>query len=198
MCRMPFGLPVEPRGVEDEERMLAVERLGGAVGARRRPSARATRGRGRASSSTGWLQRLKTMHFSTVGDLARAASTFALSGTTLPRRQPPSAVMTSLALASLLRSATASAREAAEDDRVRRADAGAGEHGDRHLGHHRHVDRDAVARLDAERLQDVGELAHLAVQLLVASASRVSPGSPSQMMAALFLRGRARCRSRQL
>ena len=59
--------------------------------------------------STGWLQRLKTMHFSTVGDLARAASTFCLSGTTLPRRQPPSAVMSSLALASLLRSATASA-----------------------------------------------------------------------------------------
>src|SRR6185295_10466633 len=51
------------------------------------------------------------MHFSTVGDLASAASTFCLSGTTLPRRQPPSAVMTSRAFASLLRSATASAEK---------------------------------------------------------------------------------------
>ena len=59
--------------------------------------------------STAVLQRLKTMHFSTVGDFASASSTFALSGTTLPRRQPPSAVMTSFDLASLFRSATASA-----------------------------------------------------------------------------------------
>ena len=45
------------------------------------------------------------------GDLARAASTFCFSGTTLPRRQPPSAVISSLTLASLLRSATASAEK---------------------------------------------------------------------------------------
>ncbi len=61
--------------------------------------------------STCWLQRLRTTHFSTVGDLARAASTLALSGTTLPRRQPPSAVISRRALASLLRSATASAEK---------------------------------------------------------------------------------------
>ena len=46
--------------------------------------------------------------------------------------------------------------EAAEDDGVRRADAGAGEHGDRQLGDHRHVDGDAVAAPHAELLQRVG------------------------------------------
>ncbi len=55
--------------------------------------------------------------------------------------------------------------EAAEDDAVRRADAGAREHRDRQLGHERHVDRDAIALLDAERLQHVRERAHLAIQI---------------------------------
>ena len=41
--------------------------------------------------------------------------------------------------------------EAAEDDGVRRADAGAGQHGDGQLGHHAHVDGDAVALFHAER-----------------------------------------------
>ena len=58
-------------------------------------------------------------------------------------------------------------RESAEDDRVRRADAGAGQHGDGQLRRHAHVDRDAVALLDAERLQHVGELLHFAMQLLI-------------------------------
>ena len=38
---------------------------------------------------------------------------------------------------------------------------------DRRLRDHRHVDGDAVAFLDAARLQDVGEAADLGVQLLV-------------------------------
>jgi hypothetical protein len=41
-------------------------------------------------------------------------------------------------------------REAAEDHRVDRADARAGEQRDRQLGSHPHVDRDAVALLHAE------------------------------------------------
>ena len=53
--------------------------------------------------------RFKTTHFSTVGDLSIAASALAFSGICLPRRQPASAVMIILALASLLRSAMASA-----------------------------------------------------------------------------------------
>ncbi len=40
-------------------------------------------------------------------------------------------------------------RKSAEDDGVRRADAGAGQHGDGQLRRHAHVDGDAVAFLDA-------------------------------------------------
>ena len=43
-------------------------------------------------------------------------------------------------------------REAAEDDGVRRADAGAGEHRDRQLRNHRHVDGDAIAAPHTELL----------------------------------------------
>ena len=46
-------------------------------------------------------------------------------------------------------------REPAEDDRVRRPEARAGEHRDRQLGHHSHVDRDLRPLDDAELLQDV-------------------------------------------
>ena len=56
-------------------------------------------------------------------------------------------------------------REPAEDDRVGRPDPGAGEHRDRQLGDHRHVDRDPVARLDAELLERVGGLRHLALEV---------------------------------
>ena len=41
--------------------------------------------------------------------------------------------------------------KAAEDDRVRSADPGAGEHGDDQLWNHRHVKRNTVALLHAER-----------------------------------------------
>jgi hypothetical protein len=58
-------------------------------------------------------------------------------------------------------------REAAEHHGVRGADAGTRQHGDGRLRHHRQVDGDEVAGLDAERGQRVGRLAHLAVQLLV-------------------------------
>ncbi len=51
------------------------------------------------------------MHALIVGDSASARSTFAFSGTDLPRRQPPSAVMHSLAPQSLMRSRSASAEK---------------------------------------------------------------------------------------
>ncbi len=64
--------------------------------------------------------------------------------------------------------------EAAEDDAVDGADARAREHRDRELGHERQVERDAVALLHAERLQDVGELAHLAVEVEVGQRAAVA------------------------
>ena len=57
--------------------------------------------------------------------------------------------------------------EPAEDDGVRRADAGAGEHRDRQLGNHRHVDGDPVAAPDAELLQRVGGPVHLEIEIVV-------------------------------
>ena len=64
--------------------------------------------------------------------------------------------------------------EAAEHHRVHGADARAGQHGDRQLGHQRQVERHAVARLHAERLQDVGELADLAVEIEVGQRAAVA------------------------
>ena len=54
-------------------------------------------------------RRRTTRTCSTVGVSRSAASTAGLSSLGLPRRQPPSAVMTSLAWASLMRPASASA-----------------------------------------------------------------------------------------
>ncbi len=66
------------------------------------------------------------------------------------------------------------AGEAAEDDRVDDAEPRAGEHRDRQLGHHRHVDRDAVARLQAAEVPEKrGELVHAGVELLVRDRLRV-------------------------
>ena len=58
--------------------------------------------------------------------------------------------------------------------------------------------RHAIALLHAERLQHIGESRNFGQQAADKSSVRVSPGSPSQMMAALFLRHVAACRSRQL
>ena len=57
-------------------------------------------------------------------------------------------------------------REAAEHHRMDGADARAGEHRVGGFRDHRHVDGDAVALLDAARLQHIGELADAGVQLL--------------------------------
>ncbi len=61
--------------------------------------------------------------------------------------------------------------ESAEDDGVDGADARAGEQGDGELGGHAHVDGDAIAFLDAEGLEGVGELLHFDVQLGVGEAA---------------------------
>ena len=65
-------------------------------------------------------------------------------------------------------------REAAEDDAVGRPDAGAGEHGDRRLGHHGHVDGHAVPALDAPALEGAREAVDLAVEIPVREGARVA------------------------
>ena len=54
--------------------------------------------------STALPQRFRTKTWFTPGQLARASSTFAFNGTTLPRRHPPSAVITATACESSRRS----------------------------------------------------------------------------------------------
>ena len=58
-------------------------------------------------------------------------------------------------------------REAAEHDRVRRADARAGLHRDDALDRHRHVDHDAIALLHAAFFQRVREARHAREQVFV-------------------------------
>ena len=57
--------------------------------------------------------------------------------------------------------------ESAEDHGMRRADSGAGQHGNGQLRRHAHVDGDAVSLFHPKSLQHVGELLHLAMQLLI-------------------------------
>ena len=57
--------------------------------------------------------------------------------------------------------------KAAEHHRMDGADARAGEHGDHRFRHHRHVEDDAVALLDAEVAQHGAEQLHLGQQAAV-------------------------------
>ncbi len=65
-------------------------------------------------------------------------------------------------------------RESGEDHAVRRTEARAGEHRNRHLGDHRHVDRHAIALANAERLQRVRRLLYLAVQIVVGECAPIT------------------------
>ena len=65
-------------------------------------------------------------------------------------------------------------REAAKDHAMRCTKARAGEHGDRNLGHHRHIDRHSIALLYAERLQGVRRLLHLAVEIVVGDRAAIA------------------------
>ena len=65
-------------------------------------------------------------------------------------------------------------RESAEDDRVRRAQPGAGQHGNGQFGDHPHVDRHAPPAPDAECPQRVREAADALVQFAVGDVQPVA------------------------
>jgi hypothetical protein len=68
--------------------------------------------------------------------------------------------------------------EAAEDDRMNRPDARAGEHRHHRLGDHRHVNEDAVALLDALPPERARDACHLVAQLAVSEhLHRVGDGA---------------------
>ncbi len=105
---------------------------------------------------------------------ASALSTAALSSTAWPPRQPPSAVMTSVAPRVLDAVLHGVGGESAEYHRMDGPDAGAGLHGDHGLGYERQVDDDPVAAANAQRLQRVREAAHLAVQFGVGEPADIA------------------------
>ena len=65
-------------------------------------------------------------------------------------------------------------REAAEHHRMNRAETRAGEHRVGSLGDHRQVDGDAVALLDAMKMQDVGEAVHLVGEFGVSDVAELA------------------------
>ena len=111
---------------------------------------------------------------STVGQFSSARSALCFRGTTVPRRQPPSAVMRTLRLGVVDAVRKGVRGEPAEDDVVDGADAGAGEHGHRRLQEEGHVDGHPVPLRHAQVLQAVGELAHLPVQLQVGEGADIA------------------------
>jgi hypothetical protein len=64
--------------------------------------------------------------------------------------------------------------EATEDDAMRGADPGAGQHRHDGFGNERHVDADPVAGDDAEMTHDVGAAAHLTQQIAVGERALVA------------------------
>ena len=101
-----------------------------------------------------------------------ASSALALSGTFRPPRRPSSAVIRNSRLAIVDAAGERIRREATEHDRMDGADARASEHGVSGFRNHGQVDGDAVAALDAVRLEHVGEAADLSVQLAIGDVAR--------------------------
>ena len=57
--------------------------------------------------------------------------------------------------------------EAAKDHAVRRADAGAGQHGNRQFGNHAHIDGHHIAAFDTTFLEDVRKAAHFVLEIAI-------------------------------
>ncbi len=169
-----LGLPGGARRVEDVEQVFAVHRFGRALGGLAGHDARATRGRGRPAITTSFSVRRRTRTCSIDGVCAIASSAMSLSAH--DRTAAPRAVGRDEHLGFGVVDAVAQRRrgEAAEHDRVRRADARAREQRDGELGHHAHVDRDPIALADAERLEQVGDPARLVEELRVGDGARVA------------------------
>ncbi len=92
----------------------------------------------------------------------------------LPARQPPSAVTSTVACASSMRSLSDMRGKPAEHHRMDGADARAGVHRDNRFGGQRHVDDHAIARLHSQRAQRVGEPADIGMQLAIGHVAHVA------------------------
>ena len=160
-----LGLGRRAARVEEVEEVLGVHRLGRALGRLRRDDVVPPHVAPVRASATSCSVRRSTRH-----RLDRRRLGHRGVGALLERDDlaaPPGAVGgdEQLRLGVVDAVAQRVGREAAEHDRVRRADAGARQHRDRQLGDHAQVDVDAVALADAERLQRVGDALHLVEQV---------------------------------
>ena len=171
---MPLGFPVVPDVYRMYKQVFAVHRLGRALGRLARRPRRATRCRGRPASRTSFSVRLKHEH---VLDRRRLGER--LIGDVLQvddRAAPPRAVGSDEhlrlgvidAILQRLRS------ETAENHGVRRTDARAREHRGNRLGHHAHVDRDAVTLFDTQLAQQIRDAAGFVEQLSVRDRAGVA------------------------
>ena len=102
-----------------------------------------------------------------------ASSTFFLRGTTLPRRHEPSQVMIIFDFASPTRSAMAWALNPPKITEWGAPMRGTGEHRDRELGHHAHINSHDVALGDALGFEDIGELGDFGLEVFVAQRALV-------------------------
>ena len=137
-----------------------------------------SRGRGRRRAASCRSRPRSTITHLAPADAWPAAwrsSTRCLYGTALPPRMPASAVTMHLRRGIVDARGEARRGEAAEHDRMDRADAHAGEHREHGLRHHRHVDQHAVAALHAETRQHRGAAVHLGVELAIRVACRSGP-----------------------
>ena len=178
-----LGFPGGARGVQDEQRLLGGERLRGVlVGLGRRPVRPTTRP---CSVQVMSMPVRRTTSTCSTGEsaAATASSTAAFSGTAVPRRYCPSAVITTRACGVADPGAQRLGGEPGEDHPVGQAEAGAGQHREHRLGDHRQVDRHPVAGLEPQRDQRVRGLADLGLQLGVGDGRgcrRVRPPSGSR------------------
>lgn len=145
VCSTPFGFAGRAGGIQDKQRVLGVHFFRRAVGGdalgqlmppQIAPFLPVTR-------FPGALEHHHVSHADHAGVFQRIIDVL-FSGTARPARRPSSAVITSLALESIMRPATASG-EAAEDHRMYGADTRASQHCDRRFRHHWHIDGHHVA-----------------------------------------------------
>ena len=174
-----LGLPGGPAGVEDEQQVLGVHRLRFAVGGlfphqlvppHVPPLDPVNRCGRRSRGSRGVADALEHDHFfHQVRPLQRLVHVV-LQGNDVSAPKAPVGRDDEVRFGVLDAVGDGLAAESAEDDRVRRAEPRAGEDRDDRLGHHRHVDGDAVALLHAQGLQTVGKPAHVVAKLPVGDA----------------------------
>ena len=174
------------RGVQDEQQVLGVHVLGGAVVGRRPSGGRvltaqqlvppvvAAVGHGRRGAFVDGAGPAGHHHVVDARRLRHGHIDVALEGCGRPASEPSVGSDHHPGLGVEDPVPQRVGREASEHHRVDRADAGAGQHGHHQLGDHRHVDGHPVAPADPEAAQHVGEAADVGEQPAVGDG----PGVP--------------------